>query len=451
VEVWNKTLVCLAADLSPQNFTKWIKPLHAREGDSGVVYLAAPDRFSKEWVEERFLGEISQALARVSDGRLRVELGIDLGQQGQQGLPAAPAKHHQPASLPTGVAAEDVSPPRFHPRMTFDNFVVGPSNQFVHAAAEAVARIPGRTYNPFFIYGGSGLGKTHLLNAIAHRVSANNPRLQICLLTAERFVNELIEDIRGDRWDTFRKRYRKVDLLLIDDIQFIAGKERTQEEFFHTFNALHAHHKQIVLTADCSPKEIQSLEDRLKTRFEWGLMGDIQAPALETKVAILRKKAELEGVELPEDVALLLASRVHSNVRKLEGCLIKLAAFTSITGQQVDVRLAEQLLRDLLYEERRELSMEAIQKCVAEHYGLKVSDLKSKRRTESISTPRQIAMYLCRTLTSHSLPEIGRIFGGRDHTTVLHGCRKIAETKERDPGLSQTLRILTSRLERAEP
>ena len=446
MEVWEKTLVCLAADLSPQNFTRWIKPLHAREGDSGVVYLAAPDRFSKEWVEERFLGEISEAVARVSDGRLRVELGID---RGQHHLAAAQHRPEQPSS-PIGAATEDGAAARFHPRMTFENFVVGPSNQFVHAAAEAVARIPGRTYNPFFIYGGSGLGKTHLLNAIAHRVSAHNPRLQICLLTAERFVNELIEDIRGDRWDTFRKRYRKVDLLLIDDIQFIAGKERTQEEFFHTFNALHAHHKQIVLTADCSPKEIQSLEDRLKTRFEWGLMGDIQAPALETKVAILRKKAELEGVELAEDVALLLASRVHSNVRKLEGCLIKLAAFTSITGQQVDVRLAEQLLRDLLYEERRELSTDAIQKCVAEHYGLKVSDLKSKRRTESISTPRQVAMYLCRTLTSHSLPEIGKIFGGRDHTTVLHGCRKIAEAKERDPGLSQTLRILTSRLERAE-
>jgi chromosomal replication initiator protein len=334
--------------------------------------------------------------------------------------------------------------------MTFEEFVVGPSNQFVHAAAQAVASMPGRTYNPFFIYGGSGLGKTHLLNAIAHRVSGNNPRLQVCLLTAERFVNELIDHMQRNRWDAFRKRYRKVDLLLIDDIQFIAGKERTQEEFFHTFNALHAQHKQIVLTADCSPKEIKSLEERLKTRFEWGLMGDIQAPALETKVAILKKKAELEGMELPEDVALLLASRVHSNVRKLEGCLIKLAAFTSITGQQVDVSLAEQLLRDLLYEERRQLSMEAIQRAVADHYGLKVTDLKSKRRTESISTPRQVAMYLCRTLTSHSLPEIGKVFGGRDHTTVLHGCRKIAETKERDSGLGQTLRVLTGRLERGD-
>ena len=446
MEVWKKTLDCLAADLSQQNFTKWIKPLQAREGEAGVVHLDAPDRFFKEWVEERFLGDISEALARVTDGRMAVELGIN----GEQRIPEAPPPE---ARVVRGVdpGRTELPPaPRFQPRMTFEEFVVGPSNQFVHAAAQAVASMPGRTYNPFFIYGGSGLGKTHLLNAIAHRVTGNNPRLQVCLLTAERFVNELIDHMQRNRWEAFRKRYRKVDLLLIDDIQFIAGKERTQEEFFHTFNALHAQHKQIVLTADCSPKEIESLEERLKTRFEWGLMGDIQAPALETKVAILKKKAELEGMELPEDVALLLASRVHSNVRKLEGCLIKLAAFTSITGQQVDVRLAEQLLRDLLYEERRLLSMEAIQKVVADHYGLKVAELKSKRRTESISTPRQVAMYLCRTLTSHSLPEIGKIFGGRDHTTVLHGCRKIAECKERDSSLAQTLRVLTGRLERSE-
>jgi chromosomal replication initiator protein len=408
--------------------------------------LDAPDRFFKEWVEERFLGEITEAVARVTDGRMGVQLGID----GEMRVPAATLQ--EPVVPRAGGRRGIDAPPmaRFQPRMTFEEFVVGPSNQFVHAAAQAVASMPGRTYNPFFIYGGSGLGKTHLLNAIAHRVSGNNPRLQVCLLTAERFVNELIDHMQRNRWDAFRKRYRKVDLLLIDDIQFIAGKERTQEEFFHTFNALHAQHKQIVLTADCSPKEIKSLEERLKTRFEWGLMGDIQAPALETKVAILKKKAELEGMELPEDVALLLASRVHSNVRKLEGCLIKLAAFTSITGQQVDVSLAEQLLRDLLYEERRQLSMEAIQRAVADHYGLKVTDLKSKRRTESISTPRQVAMYLCRTLTSHSLPEIGKVFGGRDHTTVLHGCRKIAETKERDSGLGQTLRVLTGRLERGD-
>jgi chromosomal replication initiator protein len=324
VEVWKKTLDCLAADLSQQNFTKWIKPLQAREGEAGVVHLDAPDRFFKEWVEERFLDEISDAVAKVTDGRMAVELGIN----GDQRVPVT-TRHEELASRGVDVMRTEMPPaPRFQPRMTFEEFVVGPSNQFVHAAAQAVASMPGRTYNPFFIYGGSGLGKTHLLNAIAHRVSGNNPRLQVCLLTAERFVNELIDYMQRNRWEAFRKRYRKVDLLLIDDIQFIAGKERTQEEFFHTFNALHAQHKQIVLTADCSPKEIESLEERLKTRFEWGLMGDIQAPALETKVAILKKKAELEGMELPEDVALLLASRVHSNVRKLEGCLIKLAAFT---------------------------------------------------------------------------------------------------------------------------
>lgn len=435
--VWERSLDLLSEELSHHNYTKWIESLELRDEGAEVVVLDAPDTFSKEWIEENYLERITDVVGRLTGGRVRIELGVCDREP-------TPVEGRRPVRR---VASPEVEAPPFHPRMTFDDFVVGPSNRFVHAAAEAVATMPGASYNPFFIYGGSGLGKTHLLNAIAHRAWRENPRRLICFLTAEQFVNDLVDSTRRHRWDAFHDRYRRVDILLIDDIQFIAGKEQTQKEFFHTFNTLHAAHKQIVLTADCSPKEIDHLEDRLKTRFEWGLIGDVQLPCLETRLAILKRKALSEGIALPEEVALLIASRVQSSIRKLEGCLIKLVAYTSLTGQPLDLARAEELLRDLLYEEQREVSVERIQQLVADHYGVRVADLKSKRRTAAISTPRQVAMYLCRTLTSHSLPEIGRLFGGRDHTTVLHGCRKIGDLKEQDPSLAQTLRNLRRKLE----
>ncbi len=439
--VWERSLELLSEELSHHNYTKWIESLELRDEGAEVVVLDAPDTFAKEWIEENYLGRIIDVVSRLSSGRVRVELGV-------RDREPTPVERPRPVCRSAPPVAEVEAPP-FHPRMTFDDFVVGPSNRFVHAAAEAVATKPGEAYNPFFIYGGSGLGKTHLLNAIAHRAWQENPRRLICFLTAEQFVNDLVDSTRRHRWDAFHDRYRRVDVLLIDDIQFIAGKEQTQKEFFHTFNTLHAAHKQIVLTADCSPKEIDHLEDRLKTRFEWGLIGDVQPPCLETRLAILKRKALREGIALPEEVALLIASRVQSSIRKLEGCLIKLVAYTSLTGQPLDLARAEELLRDLLYEEQREVSTERIQQVVADHYGVRVADLKSKRRTAAISKPRQVAMYLCRTLTSHSLPEIGRLFGGRDHTTVLHGCRKIGDLKEQDPSLAQTLRNLRRKLESA--
>ena len=439
--VWERSLDLLSEELSHRHYIKWIESLELRDEGEEVVRLDAPDTFAKEWIEDNYLARITDVVSRLSGGRLRVELGV-------RDTAPAPVDRPQPTRRIAPPVAE-VAPPPFHPRMTFDDFVVGPSNRFVHAAAEAVATMPGESYNPFFIYGGSGLGKTHLLNAIAHRAWRENPRRTICFLTAEQFVNDLVDSTRRHRWDAFHDRYRRVDVLLIDDIQFIAGKEQTQKEFFHTFNTLHAAHKQIVLTADCSPKEIDHLEERLKTRFEWGLIGDVQAPCLETRLAILKRKALREGIALPEEVALLIASRVQSSIRKLEGCLIKLVAYSSLTGQPLDLARAEELLRDLLYEEQREVSAERIQQLVADHYGLRVADLKSKRRTSAIVTPRQVAMYLCRTLTSHSLPEIGRLFGGRDHTTVLHGCRKIGDLREQDPSLAQTLRNLRRKLESA--
>jgi len=439
VSVWERSLDLLAQELSHHNYTKWVESLELHEWDGEVLHLDASDLFAKEWIEENYLARITEVVSRLSDGQVRVELGVREG--GKVGVPEAPVVRR----VAPGVA--EVTPPPFQPGMTFDDFVVGPSNRFVHAAAEAVATMPGEAYNPFFIYGGSGLGKTHLLNAIAHRAWQENPRRTICFLTAEQFVNDLVDSTRRHRWDAFHDRYRRVDLLLLDDIQFIAGKEQTQKEFFHTFNTLHAAHKQIVLTADCSPKEIDHLEERLKTRFEWGLIGDVQPPCLETRLAILKRKALRDGVHLPEEVALLIASRVHSSIRKLEGCLIKLTAYTSLTGQSLDLARAEELLRDLLQEEQREVSPERIQQAVADHYGLRVADLKSKRRTNAISHPRQVAMYLCRILTSHSLPEIGRLFGGRDHTTVLHGCRKIDDLRGQDPSLAQTLRTLRRKLE----
>ncbi len=445
--VWERSLGLLSEELSHHNYTKWIQSLELRDGDGEVLHIDAPDTFAKEWIEENYLARIIEVVGRLSEGRMRVELGIrDPGAAAVE-LPRASRRDDSTVGQVAPRTSAAVSPPPFHPRMTFDDFVVGSSNQFVHAAAKAVASMPGRAYNPFFIYGGSGLGKTHLVNAIAHQAWQENPRRLVCLLTAEQFVNDLIDSTRRHRWDAFHDRYRRVDLLIIDDVQFIAGKERTQEEFFHTFNTLHGAHKQIVLTADCSPKEIDHLEDRLKTRFEWGLIGDIQPPCLETRLAILKRKALREGVALPEEVALLIASRVQSSIRKLEGCLIKLVAYTSLTGQSLTLARAEELLRDLLYEEQREVSAERIQQVVADHFGLRVVDLKSKRRTSAIATPRQVAMYLCRTLTSHSLPEIGRLFGGRDHTTVMHGCRKIEELRGRDPSLAQTLRNLRRKLE----
>ena len=319
-----------------------------------------------------------------------------------------------------------------NPRYTFDTFIVGSSNQFAHAACRAVAESPSRSYNPLFIYGGVGLGKTHLMHAVGHYVLQHDRNLKLTYISSERFMNEMINAVRYDRSIDFRERYRSVDLLLVDDIQFLAGKEGTQTEFFHTFNALYDSQKQIVLSSDCPPHEIPALEERLRSRFEWGLIADIQSPDLETKIAILKKKAEAEAVPLPDDVAIYIAGKIKSNIRELEGSLIRLIAYASLTGQEISLPLAQEVLKNILEHDERAVTIEIIQKYVADYYNLKLVELKSRNNSKSIAMPRQIAMYLCKSLTHASLPEIGRSFGGKHHSTVIHSIRKVEELRKND-------------------
>ncbi len=336
-----------------------------------------------------------------------------------------------------------------NPKYTFESFVVGDSNRFAHAASLAVAEAPARAYNPLFIYGGVGLGKTHLMQAIGHFVMENNPYYKVVYVSSEKFTNELINAIQKNKTAGFRGKYRTVDLLLVDDIQFLAGKESTQEEFFHTFNALHEASKQIVISSDRPPKEIPTLEDRLRSRFEWGLITDIQAPDLETRIAILQKKATAEGWKLPNDVFVYIANLINSNIRELEGALIRVIAYSSLTKREITIELAEEVLRDIIStQQATRITIPLIQQAVAEYYDLTVEDLKSKRRTQNITLPRQIAMYLSRELTDSSLPKIGEEFGGRDHTTVMHGCDRVKEFMGVDPSVNQAIKDLTQELKK---
>jgi chromosomal replication initiator protein len=337
---------------------------------------------------------------------------------------------------------------QLNPKYTFKNFVVGAGNQFAHAACMAVAEQPGQTYNPLFIYGGVGLGKTHLLNAIGNHV-AERSDVRIAYLTTEQFTNEVINSIRYDKMMDLRKRYRHIDMLMIDDIQFLVGKERTQEEFFHTFNALYEGHKQIVLSSDRFPKDMPDIEERLRSRFEWGLIADLQPPDVETRIAILRKKSEDEGVKLPEDVIQFLSTTMKSNIRELEGSLVRLGAYASLTGQVITLELAKNVLRDLIGDKKKIVAMDDIQEAVCSQFHVKLTELKSRRRSKTLVHPRQIAMYLCRELTDASYPEIGRQFGGKDHTTIIHACRQVAKAKEADTELHATLETLKEHILRS--
>ena len=367
--------------------------------------------------------------------------------------------HKQPASqsetggssVVTSRQATGTRPKRgiqLNPKYTFKNFVVGAGNQFAHAACMAVAEQPAKAYNPLFIYGETGLGKTHLLNAIGNYV-AERTDLRIAYLTTEQFTNEVINSIRYDKMMDLRKRYRHIDMLMIDDIQFLAGKERTQEEFFHTFNALYEAHKQLVLSSDRFPKDMPDIEERLRSRFEWGLIADLQPPDVETRIAILRKKSEDEGVTLPEDVVQFLATTMKSNIRELEGSLVRLGAYASLTGQTITLEMAKNVLRDLIGSKKKIVSMDDIQETVGARFHVKISDLKSRRRSKTLVHPRQIAMYLCRELTDSSYPEIGRQFGGKDHTTIIHACKQVIKAKDSDSALSATLDSLKEQILRA--
>ena len=420
-DLWDQILVRVEAKVNRHSFATWFRPTSYVALDGSRLRISVPNAQFREWLSKNYQGVLAEALREIG----HPDLDIDFEEPEEVASPPPAAAEREPANL--------------NPKYTFDSFVVGSSNQFAHAAARAVAEIPSKSYNPLFIYGGVGLGKTHLMHAIGHYILPRQARLNVLYISTDRFINEMINAIRFDRLPAFRQRYRSIDVLLIDDIQFIAGKDRTQEEFFHIFNALHDAQKQIVVSSDCPPRQIPTLEERLHSRFEWGLIADIQPPDIETKVAILRKKAEAERVEIPENVALFIASKVRTNIRELEGSLIRLIAYASLTGRDIDLPLAQETLRDLLNTEDKPVTTEMIQKFVADHYSLKISDLKAKNNSKSVAVPRQIAMYLTKALTTASLPEIGKDFGGKHHSTVIHSVRKIDELRRQDPDFDRLI------------
>ncbi|WP_069651075.1 chromosomal replication initiator protein DnaA [Caloranaerobacter ferrireducens] len=415
-DIWNDTLRLIKTELTEVSFNTWFKTIEPLAINDNQIVLGAPNEFTKGILVARYLTLIKNAVKQATNKDFDIKFiipGEEINDIGQ--------------TVQNEVNDTSTSRAQLNPKYTFDTFVIGNSNRFAHAASLAVAEAPAKAYNPLFIYGGVGLGKTHLMHAIGHYILNQNPKAKVVYVSSEKFTNELINSIRDDRNVEFRNKYRNVDVLLIDDIQFIAGKERTQEEFFHTFNALHEANKQIIISSDRPPKEIPTLEDRLRSRFEWGLIADIQPPDLETRIAILRKKAKVENIHVPNDVMLYIATKIQSNIRELEGALIRIVAYSSLTNREVTVDLAAEALKDIISNTKpREINVKLIKEIVAQNFNINVEDFDSKKRTRSIAYPRQIAMYLCRELTDLSLPKIGDEFGGRDHTTVIHAYDKIS-------------------------
>ncbi len=452
--LWRETLEQLEQKLSPQLFSTWIKPIEFIRVDKSNVFLRVPNRFFLDWIRDNYVRKIEETLADVGAVDYKVEFEVSSRPRQQENSSEKntnPVKKESftPSPQPTASKpAPDSWNTNLNPKYVFTEFVSGSSNQFAHAAAMAVANNPATTYNPLFIYGGVGLGKTHLVNAIGNAILKKNSSMRVCYYTSEKFMNELINSLRYARMDEFRNKFRSMDVLLIDDVQFIAGKERTQEEFFHTFNALYESHKQIVVTSDKFPKEIPGLEERLRSRFEWGLIADIQPPDVETKQAILKMKAEKNRINLPEEVIQFLSNSITSNVRELEGFLIRLGAYASLTATPITLDLAREVLKDILVEKNKEITVEEIQKVVAQHFSLKVADLKSPKRLKALVLPRQIAMYLSRQLTSQSFPEIGDKFGGKDHSTIIHAIKKVEKLMEDDFQLRTTVGNLKNALSR---
>jgi chromosomal replication initiator protein len=444
--IWGKTLNQLEQTLTPQHFSTWIKPINFVGIEENVIFLEVPNRFVLDWIRDHYTPLIQEILSEIAAESFRINLNVASSKNRETTVPPVRDRQETPPENPqekiTAPARSRNNAFNLNIKYTFDEFVLGSSNQFACAAAMAVANNPATTYNPLFIYGGVGLGKTHLINAIGNAILKNNPETKVCYYTSEKFMNELINSLRYAKMDEFRNKFRSMDVLLIDDVQFIAGKERTQEEFFHTFNALYDSHKQIVVTSDKFPKEIPGLEERLRSRFEWGLIADIQAPDMETKQAILKMKAEQNGIDLPEDVVCFLANSISSNVRELEGYLIRIGAYASLTATPVSLEMAQDILKDILIEKKRELTIEEIQKQVAAHFSIKVSDIKSSKRMKALVLPRQIAMYLTRQLTSHSFPQIGEKFGGKDHSTIIHAIKKIEKIMEEDFQVRSTINNL---------
>lgn len=451
--LWEKCLNCLQEEFPSQQFNTWIRPLQAEHVDQTLTLLA-PNRFVLNWINERFLERIKELVLQLghpSPPLIHLEIGSRGGNPVAPAPQAVTAPHHMAArSMHAGTKPVDL--PNYqsnvNPNFTFENFVEGKSNQLAKAASLQVAENPGVAYNPLFLYGGVGLGKTHLLHAIGNQIMVNNPQAKVLYLHSERFVADMVKALQTNAMNEFKRYYRTVDALLIDDIQFFAGKDRSQEEFFHTFNALLESQLQVILTCDRYPKEINGVEERLKSRFGWGLTVAVEPPELETRVAILMSKAEKAKIDLPYEVAFFVAKRIRSNVRELEGALKRITANAHFTGKAITVDFVKEALRDLLALQDKLITIENIQKTVAEYYKVKVADLLSKRRSRSVTRPRQMAMALAKELTNHSLPEIGDAFGGRDHTTVLHACRVVAAFKQSNQGIEEDytnlLRILTT-------
>ncbi|HKW35704.1 MAG TPA: chromosomal replication initiator protein DnaA [Candidatus Acidoferrum sp.] len=438
---WDKFLEHVKARVSINTFTTWFQPAKLSRVEGETLYIQIPSAVFRQ-VLTRTYGDIIKAVFHeIGTPNVKVQYVSGDDEQAQAATAAAPAK--------TGQAKLDFesSDHQLNPRYTFDTFVVGKSNEFAHAASRAVAEQPSKAYNPLFLYGGVGMGKTHLMHAIGHTIKKRNPAMRLSYVSAEKFTIEVINSLRFDRMISFRERFHTVDVLLVDDIQFIAGKERTQEEFFHTFNALYEQQKQLVISSDCLPKDINSIEERLRSRFEWGLIADIQPPDLETKIAILQKKAENERFSLPDDVAEYIARAIKSNVRELEGALTRLMAYASLTGTAITLSRAQEVLRNIIASQEKRVTIDLIQKRVSEHFELREQDLKVKSNTRAIAFPRQVAMYIVKQLTTASLPEIGRQFGGKHHTTVLHSINKIEELRRSDKDLNRTITRLMDALQ----
>ncbi len=433
IELWSKALALLEKEFDPQLFDRWLRPIQIKSIVDSQITLTVRDEFCKSWVLDHYQDKIYSAVKNLlQNPDITIVLEIEEGVAIPIPLRVETAPMRVATPLPSNQALPSGETISFNSKYTFDSFVVGPSNRFAHAASMAVAESPAKSYNPLFIYGPVGLGKTHLMQAIGQEILRRNPGSRVLYITSERFTNQLINAIKTGTTMKFREKYRSVDCLLIDDIHFIAGKEATMEEFFHTFNTLYDSHKQIVVSSDKPPKDINNLEERLVSRFEWGLVTDIQAPDFETRTAILRKKAEREGLYIPDSVTFFIADKIKSNIRELEGALIRVVAYSKLVGKEVDETVAQDVLKDLIVENQKKITVDLIQRKVAEYFEIRPSDMSAKRRSKNVAYPRHIAMYLSRELTSLSFPELGEHFGGRDHTTVLHACEKVKKDIKKD-------------------
>jgi chromosomal replication initiator protein len=444
-DLWQQVLSVIQTKLSKPSFDTWLKSTKASVFSDSTVVVCAPNNFAREWLESRYTKLISSIIFDFLGKQVEVKFVLETEEPKIQSSTQAPLA--VPPKGPAIMTQEEFFTNMMNARYTFDTFVIGSGNRFAHAASLAVAEAPAKAYNPLFLYGGVGLGKTHLMHAIGHYVLEHNPEARVLYISSEKFTNEFINAIRDNRGEGFRNKYRNIDVLLIDDIQFLAGKEQTQEEFFHTFNALHEEGKQIIISSDRPPKEIPTLEDRLRSRFEWGLITDIQPPDLETRIAILRKKAKAENLEIPNEAMIYIANQIDTNIRELEGALIRVVAYSSLINQDISVHLASEALKDIIPSSRpRVITIHDIQQKVGEFYGLKLEDFKARKRTKAVAFPRQVAMYLSRELTDFSLPKIGENFGGRDHTTVIHAHDKISEALKVDQELYKIIQNLTEKI-----